>query len=307
MHMANSSDANGKIRISLGAGESKKDMVKTWNIIKKFWGYGEYGAFFDEISDKDVCEDMDGVYAEADFSGTGRWSFENNVESFGRWIESTDVITDDEKDFLVNKNFSIDYDFADYEPGCGVFYSARMQNGHEKGQPLSTISGETLDEEALEISARNLARYIGYDDYEVADMSMPRSELKEWFLLGATEAEKAKVEAVFDSDEAYQEMVENETGRIFWSYDDIDWDSYIEDFDLQPEEVINEQQTAQITIRKVDSPSELNEGLVYGAFNQFGVPVGRRHRTAEECREEFEKHGFHNIVMPQKNDMERDR
>lgn len=303
--MANISDASGKISLTLRG--SREDITKAWGIIRRFWEDGVYGASYADIGADGVQMHGKDAYAESGFSGCGRWSFANNIESFGRWIDTSPAVTEDEKDFLRSKEFSIDYDFADCELGCGLFYSARMQNRHEKGQPLSDIKGETLSEEPLEISAENIASYIGYDDYEIADMCMPRSELKEWFLLGATEAEKAKVEAVFDSDEAYQEMVENETGRIFWSYDDIDWDSYIEDFDLQPEEVINEQQTAQITIRKVDSPSELNEGLVYGAFNQFGVPVGRRHRTAEECREEFEKHGFHNIVMPQKNDMERDR
>lgn len=305
--MANLSDATGKISLTLRG--SREDMTKAWGIIRRFWDDGVYGASYADIEADGVQMHGKDAYAESGFSGSGRWSFANNIESFGRWIDTSTSITEDEKDFLRNTNFIIDYDFADYEPGCGVFYSARMQNVHEKGQPLSTISGETLDEEALEISARNLARYIGYDDSEVADMSMPRSELKEWFILGATEAEKAKVEAVFDSDEAYQEMVENETGRIFWSYDDIDddinWDSYIEDFALQPEEVINEQQTAQITIRKVDSSNELNEGLVYGAFNQFGTPVGKRFRTAEECRKSFEEKGFHNIVMPQKSDRER--
>lgn len=299
--MANISDASGKISLTLRG--SREDMTKAWGIIRRFWGDGEYGASYADIRADDVQMRGKDAYVESGFSGCGRWSFANNIESFGRWIDTS--VTEDEKDFLMNMDFSIDYDFADYEPGCGVFYSARMQNLHEKGQPLSTISGETLDEEALEISARNLARYIGYDDSEVADMSMPRNELKEWFLQGATEAEKAKIEAVFSSDEAYHMMEKNETGCIFWSPDDIDWDSYIEDFDLQAGKNINEQQNTRITIRKVDSPSELNEGLVYGAFNSHGTPVGKRFRTAEECRKAFEEQGFHNIVMPQKSDRER--
>ena len=64
-------------------------------------------------------------------------------------------------------------------------------------------------------------------------------------------------------------------------------------------------ESEKIVIRKVDIPKSINDGLVYGAFNQFGTPVGKRFRTAEECRKSFEEQGFRNIVMPQKSDRER--
>ena len=64
-------------------------------------------------------------------------------------------------------------------------------------------------------------------------------------------------------------------------------------------------ESEKIVIRKVDAPKSINDGLVYGAFNQFGTPVGKRFRTAEECRKSFEEQGFHNIVMPQKSDRKR--
>lgn len=63
-------------------------------------------------------------------------------------------------------------------------------------------------------------------------------------------------------------------------------------------------ESEKIVIRKVDIPNSINDGLVYGAFNQFGTPVGKRFRTAEECRKSFEEQGFRNIVMPQ-SDRER--
>ena len=64
-------------------------------------------------------------------------------------------------------------------------------------------------------------------------------------------------------------------------------------------------ESEKIVIRKVDTLNKINDGLVYGAFNQFGTPVGKRFRTAEECRKSFEEQGFCNIVMPQKSDRER--
>lgn len=228
--MANISDASGKIRISLDAGESKEDMVKAWNIIKKFWEYGEYGAVYAGISEKDVREDRDGIHAEADFSGTGRWTFENNVESFGRWIESTDAITNDEKQFLRDRDFSIRYDFCDYEMGCEAFYEETMENVHKAGASLDSIKAESLSYEDIDITADNLCDYIGYSEDDVADMSIPREELKQWFFENDS-AENEKIEAVFDNDEAYRQLMQDEGGTIFWWDDDnIDWDAYIDEF-----------------------------------------------------------------------------
>lgn len=55
----------------------------------------------------------------------------------------------------------------------------------------------------------------------------------------------------------------------------------------------------RITIRKLDGEDAINGGLVYGAFNSYGTPVGRRYRTAEECRKAFADAGFRNIAMPE--------
>lgn len=55
----------------------------------------------------------------------------------------------------------------------------------------------------------------------------------------------------------------------------------------------------RITIRKLDGEDAINGGLVYGAFNGYGTPVGRRYRTAEECRKAFADAGFRNIAMPE--------
>lgn len=57
--------------------------------------------------------------------------------------------------------------------------------------------------------------------------------------------------------------------------------------------------TEKITIRKVADANELNGGLIYGAFTSRGTPVGRRFRTAEECRKSFADAGFSDIAMPE--------
>lgn len=229
--MANISDATGwMIRMSMDSSETKADLVKAWNIIRSFWEAGEYGATFDEISEDDITGDGSEIYAEKSFAGWGRWTFANNVESFGEWIEESSTITPEEKEFLAGKDFSIRYDFCDYEMGCEVFYEAEMENVHKAGTPLSATETETLSEEGIEISAENIKKYIGYADEEVADMSMPREKLKQWFIYNDS-AENEKIEAVFDNDEAYRQLMQDEGGTIFWWDDDnIDWDAYIDEF-----------------------------------------------------------------------------
>ena len=225
--MANISDASGKIRITLNGSETKDDMMKTWDIIRRFWDMGgDYGAILDQISEDDITRDGDGLHAEADFYGSGRWTFFGNVESFGEWIDTSPVITKEEKGFLRSKDFSIDYDFADCELGCGVFYKAEMESEHKAGTPLSSTVTKSLGEKDIEISAENIRKYIGYADDEVADMGIPREELRQWFIENDS-APKELVNAVFDSDVAYNQLKEDEAGSLFWPYDDsIDWDHY---------------------------------------------------------------------------------
>lgn len=296
--MANISDATGRmIRMSMDSSETKADLVKTWNIIRSFWEAGEYGATFDEISEEDITGNGSEIYAETSFAGWGRWTFANNVESFGEWIEESSTITPEEKEFLAGKDFSIRYDFCDYEMGCEVFYEAEMENVHRAGTPLSATETETISEEDIEISAENIKKYIGYADEEVADMNMPREELKQWFIHNDS-APREQIEAVFDNDAAYEQLKEDEAGSIFWSYDNgISWEDYVPAHDEKME---------KITIRKVDSPDRTNEGLVYGAFNSYGTPVGKRFRTAEECRKSFEEKGYSSFVMP-KNEKGKER
>lgn len=222
--MANISDASGTIRITLNGGKTKDDMMKTWDIIRRFWDMGgDYGAIFGQISEDDITRDSDGLHAEADFYGSGRWTFVGNVESFGEWIEANNVITPEEKQFLVDQDFSIDYDFADCELGCEAFYEAKMESEHKAGTPLSSIEAKTISEKEIEISAENIRKYIGY---KVADMGIPREELRRWFLENGS-APKELINAVFDSDAAYRQLKENEAGRLFWLDDDsIDWNHY---------------------------------------------------------------------------------
>lgn len=225
--MANISDASGTIRITLNGGKTKDDMMKTWDIIRRFWDMeGDYGAIFGQISEDDITRDSDGLHAEADFYGSGRWTFVGNVESFGEWIEANNVITPEEKQFLVDQDFSIDYDFADCELGCGAFYEAKMKSEHKAGTPLSSITAKTISDKEIEISAANIRKYIGYEDDEIADMGIPREELRQWFIENDG-APKELVNAVFDSDAAYNQLKEDEAGTLFWPYDNsIDWDHY---------------------------------------------------------------------------------
>lgn len=225
--MANISDASGKIRITLNGGETKDGMMKTWDIIRRFWDMGgDYGAIVEQISEDDIMRDSDGLHAEADFYGSGRWTFFGNVESFGEWIDTSPVITEDEKDFLRSKDFSIDYDFADCELGCGAFYEAKMKSEHKAGMPLSSTVTKSLGEKDIEISAENIRKYIGYADDEIADMGIPREELRQWFLENDS-TPKELINAVFDSDAAYNQLKEDEAGTLFWPDDNsIDWDHY---------------------------------------------------------------------------------
>lgn len=58
-------------------------------------------------------------------------------------------------------------------------------------------------------------------------MGIPREELRQWFIENDG-APKELVNAVFDSDAAYNQLKEDEAGSIFWAYDNsISWEDYV--------------------------------------------------------------------------------
>lgn len=135
--MANISEAWGTVTVL-----SENDYEKLFEALNNAqYGWWDYNF---EITD------IEGN--EGNFYGNGRWSFENNLEDFGKWLQNTIIQENyfdpdgskaqdamDAQYYLLNTTWSVVFDFKDVEPGCQVAYEATWCLSHQAGRALKDI------------------------------------------------------------------------------------------------------------------------------------------------------------------------
>ena len=232
--MANISDAYGTITIRVRTDDTEK-FVRTWNILSDRLSSGEYSTQFDGIGiyspDIERNEDDDGtveISMSDTFSGTGRWAYQANIEYFGSWLDYE--VNEEEKAFLEQLDFSVEYSFTDYEPGCCVFYEMEAHNTHIAGMSLRDISNVIDSSYDLEISASELISR-GFDEAEcIADLGIGREALMEWFIADESDQHTCElIREVFESDEGYEKFCREHRNEMFYYYHEyeIDWLDYL--------------------------------------------------------------------------------
>lgn len=164
--MANVSDANGYFTID----SKDENAVKAMVYLMELLDCDEYGTYFkDYLSDENmydkVCEKDDGTYFYGTtFSGTGRWTYETNIERMMKWIEYEALhFKEDIKimEYLEDQDYSITFDFVDYECGNEIFYSKIMQVIHHAGRPFTDVEIKDLAFEALDLTVVGYASAMG--------------------------------------------------------------------------------------------------------------------------------------------------
>ena len=184
--MANISDAIGKM---VFFAKTNEDMVKVvqgvFGASTKWW-YATFPACGTAPSRDDILEGISTgghsslreAMEEADetiplplsfiqpFDGDGRWTFDSNIKSLGRWLESSDNPPTELKDI----EFAVGYDnVGDVEFGCRhlCLYNALLY--HKAGTPLSDIRLLMFSDEHYELTKENLAFVMGYDEGEIEE------------------------------------------------------------------------------------------------------------------------------------------
>lgn len=226
--MANMSDAVGSITINVKT-EDEGIFLKAWSIIREGMdSFGDFSTYLDTIDSADIDHEGKWCSASAGFSAFGRWVYMRNVKRLGAWLEN--VISDDNKELLVSLEFSLIYEFADYEVGEQILYKAEMTSHHTAGDPLSCMSSETVYDEDIPITAQNLIDCELFDEGDIADMNMPREEAEEWFCKN-NPLQRAVIHSVFENDAAYGKAKADLDGQIFGKNEAsrIDWNKYAED------------------------------------------------------------------------------
>lgn len=81
-----------------------------------------------------------------DFSGTGRWTFENNIDYVFKWIDynfksapkEVQKVLEPLKDLIEKNWYELEYDFVDEEMGCGALYEASILIDKKSHRDLSS-------------------------------------------------------------------------------------------------------------------------------------------------------------------------
>ncbi|MBC1228784.1 hypothetical protein [Listeria booriae] len=103
-----------------------------------------------------------------DFTGSGRWSYDNNIRSFFEWLLPENAVIESYSwllELFKNKASHLTFSFVDYEQGCDVLYAATIQIRPK-------LLGNVLETEILSELTKDLpltaAQLMESDFYEQA-------------------------------------------------------------------------------------------------------------------------------------------
>jgi hypothetical protein len=156
--MANISSAYGTM--TLVGGWEREHIAALNRIADELWRRWHY--------DIDVFDEFTAENLSSSFSGNGRWTFESNLESIGRWSDGCfadgysglhAVYKTLAADMEAN-GLSVDVAFSDEESGCRVLYT---QEGAISARGGSLVY-EKRAEEHFEYNWRNVIDLAGEDD-----------------------------------------------------------------------------------------------------------------------------------------------
>ncbi|MBC1817155.1 hypothetical protein [Listeria seeligeri] len=174
--MANLSEANGTMCISKEVIQNDFQSVeKLLTALITLETSSDYGLILYDDSLEIKCLLDDAKQSEADltleFSGVGRWAFDNNIEHFFESLSRVYPIEDFHA--FSNPSHTVTFDFIDYEPCCEVFYHGLYDVSlQEVEKKWKTLSKERMVEE-IAITAENLMKYGLFEDaYDATNLRL---------------------------------------------------------------------------------------------------------------------------------------
>lgn len=213
--MANISEATGCVDVTVKTNQ-KKEFTEFFNCLREFAGNGDYFAYIDEIAENDIEKEDDELFCSSGFYGAGRWTFHNNLELFGNWADSYKRTHKETVQTLEKYTFKLEFEFADYEPGCGVLYSENAEITHNAGEEIKNCKFSVCRCDDLPITAENLVDYEIYDEGQVADAG-DFDDVKAFIERWADTDDMTKF-----SDDKIRKFCDEHRGEIIES-DDIYW------------------------------------------------------------------------------------
>lgn len=154
--MANMSTAAGSVTLVT---DTKEHAVQIFEALNKHLNHGDYYTEFFNNALKIVRESDTSCTVECDFDGSGRWSYEENIEKLGCWCEQDSLLTE--------LPWKLKFDFNDED--VDFLYHAVKELTHEAGQKLEKITCKDIDYTDYNRNVFSLYKIMGYDKEYLSD------------------------------------------------------------------------------------------------------------------------------------------
>ena len=159
--MANCSVACGQVPITA----QNEKMVET--IHKSIFGVTCRFAYHTDINDDEmevaITKHENGVSATYDFTGEGRWSYDNNIKDMLQCVKAY-LLDTQRKDILAvleENNFTLTFDYSDYEVGFEWITRDKIELVHAAGMPLQKSEYKVVKHEDFDWTYGNLVNIAG--------------------------------------------------------------------------------------------------------------------------------------------------
>ena len=165
--MANLSDVSGTLTITAKDWKECEEILSLIELITNHWYYN-----FDTQGEPWLAGGSMGPDPENDtewlginFTASGRWSFANNIERFGAWLQNT---KDPEAQLyikkLTEKEFKLFFDYNEDEPGVSFIGVGTALLHHKANIPLEEMEVIDQDFEEYELTVENLVELRDFDE-----------------------------------------------------------------------------------------------------------------------------------------------
>lgn len=156
--MANHSIVSGTLRITSTTPENALTVCRAIQTLTAKWNFS-----FD-YTDEPVYKQ---TYVEVPFTGEGRWTFTNNVEQFGDWLQSTNMDTTAKEDafaVLFKHEYSLEFCFQEEESSMMFIGDGLYTIKHKANTPLSAyeVTSKRYDDYPFDLD--HLVNICGYDE-----------------------------------------------------------------------------------------------------------------------------------------------
>lgn len=201
--MANISDVTGEFQLINGDVLEKEQVHQVLKMMKDELEETEYATFINTEENQTIEETNNFIENEYEylFNGTGRWTYQNNVENMFEWITNYNHKYDDLLHTLELHNIQFAFDFIEYEPGCMPDFLNTMLI---VVQPYFDKNESRFKTQVLDISEGS--------DIPITDQSLIKYEFIDDGVLTLDDIKNKTNEALiyFDKEEIEEWLEENE-------------------------------------------------------------------------------------------------